>query len=40
VYQNNPLAPLYDLDAARDELGFQAEHDLRSLLCACETASG
>jgi nucleoside-diphosphate-sugar epimerase len=40
VYQNNPLAPLYDLDAARDELGYQAEHDLRSLLCACETASG
>ncbi len=40
VYRSNPLAPLYDLDAACDELGYQAEHDLRSLLYAYETASG
>ncbi len=32
VYAENPHAPLYDLTAARDRLGFVAEHDMRSLL--------
>ena len=32
VYEANPYAPLYDLAPARDELGFEAEHDMRSLL--------
>lgn len=32
VYVRNPYAPLYDLDLARDELGFEAKHDLRPLL--------
>jgi len=32
VYSANPFAPLYDLAPARDDLGFAAEHDLRSLL--------
>jgi nucleoside-diphosphate-sugar epimerase len=32
VYARNPHAPLYDLDLARDELGYEAEHDLRPLL--------
>ena len=32
VYARNPYAPLYDLDAARDELGFEAQFDLRPLL--------
>ena len=32
VYTENPHAPLYDLSAARDRLGFVAEHDMRSLL--------
>jgi nucleoside-diphosphate-sugar epimerase len=32
VYDNNPYAPLYDLDAAAERLGFRAEHDLRRIL--------
>ena len=32
VYTANPFAPLYDLSAARDDLGFEAEHDMRRLL--------
>lgn len=32
VYKANPFAPLYDLAAARDDLGFEAEHDMRRLL--------
>lgn len=32
VYAANPVAPLYDLTAARDDLGFEAEHDMRRLL--------
>jgi nucleoside-diphosphate-sugar epimerase len=32
VYLRNPFAPLYDLEAARDELGYEAQHDLRSLV--------
>jgi nucleoside-diphosphate-sugar epimerase len=32
VYTENPHAPLYDLSAARDRLGFVAVHDMRSLL--------
>ncbi len=32
TYAANPFAPLYDLTAARDDLGFEAEHDMRSLL--------
>jgi nucleoside-diphosphate-sugar epimerase len=32
VYRRNPFAPLYDLDHARDGLGFEAEHDLRPVL--------
>lgn len=32
VYARNPFAPLYDLDAARDEIGFEARYDLRPLL--------
>ena len=38
VYKNNPFAPLYDLTAARDDLGYAAEHDLRPLLYPAETA--
>ncbi len=32
VYSVNPFAPLYDLSPARDDLGFEAEHDMRRLL--------
>jgi nucleoside-diphosphate-sugar epimerase len=32
VYANNPYAPLYDLDEARDALGFEPVHDRRTLL--------
>ncbi|EDP66085.1 hypothetical protein BAL199_24099 [alpha proteobacterium BAL199] len=32
LYRNNPNAPLYDLSAAADRLGFQAQHDLRRVL--------
>jgi nucleoside-diphosphate-sugar epimerase len=32
VYLRNPFAPLYDLEAARDNLGYEAQHDLRRLL--------
>lgn len=39
VYRSNPFAPLYDLDAARDGLGFQAEHDLRPLLYPAESTT-
>lgn len=34
VYDRYPYAPLYDLAPARDDLGFEAEHDMRSLLYA------
>jgi len=30
TYEANPHAPLYDLAAARDDLGFEAEYDCRS----------
>ena len=39
IYRANPFAPLYDLDAARDGLGFEAEHDLRPLLYPAESAA-
>ena len=32
VYARNPFAPLYDLDGARDALGYVPEHDLRAKL--------
>lgn len=32
LYVANPHAPLYDLTPARRHLGFEAEHDMRSLL--------
>lgn len=32
VYAKNPFAPLYDLKSAEQQLGFVAEHDMRSLL--------
>ena len=38
VYAANPYAPLYDLSAARDGLGFVAEHDMRSVLYPGRTA--
>lgn len=36
LYRNNPFAPLYDLAAAREDLGFAAQHDLRPLIYADE----
>ena len=30
IWERNPFAPLYDLDPARDTLGFTPEHDLRT----------
>jgi nucleoside-diphosphate-sugar epimerase len=36
LYESNPFAPLYDLSAARNDLGFSAQHDLRPLLYADE----
>lgn len=38
VYRRNPFAPLYDLDATRDGLGFEPQHDLRPLLYSAEAA--
>lgn len=38
VYRANPFAPLYDLDAARDGLGFEAEQDMRPAFCPPEPA--
>ena len=32
VYRANPFAPLYDLDGAREALGYVPEHDLRARL--------
>lgn len=32
VYATNPFAPLYDLDGAREALGYWPEHDLRAKL--------
>jgi nucleoside-diphosphate-sugar epimerase len=32
IYARNPFAPLYDLDAAREGLGFEAQYDLRPML--------
>jgi nucleoside-diphosphate-sugar epimerase len=32
VYRENPFAPLYDLSAPAERLGFRAEHDLRRVL--------
>jgi nucleoside-diphosphate-sugar epimerase len=32
LYEQNPFAPLYDLEAAARHLGFTAEHDHRKLL--------
>jgi UDP-glucose 4-epimerase len=31
LYRRNPFAPLYDLTAARDRLGFEAEYDARDV---------
>jgi nucleoside-diphosphate-sugar epimerase len=39
IYARNPFAPLYDLQAARDELGYEAQFDLRPLLYPAETAA-
>ena len=33
VYRHNPFAPLYDMQAARDDLTYEPDHDLRPLLC-------
>lgn len=38
IYAHNPFAPLYDLEAARDELGYEAQFDLRALLYPAEAA--
>lgn len=32
VYEANPFAPLYDLSAPEEKLGFRARHDLRKVL--------
>lgn len=41
VYARNPFAPLYDLEVARDDLGYEAQFDLRPLLYPAEAgASG
>jgi hypothetical protein len=32
VFEQNPFAPIYDLDDASDGLGFLPEHDLRAKL--------
>ncbi len=32
VYQRNPFAPLYDIESARHDLGYEAQHDFRPLL--------
>jgi nucleoside-diphosphate-sugar epimerase len=32
VYEQNPFAPIYDLDDAKNGLGFFPEHDLRAKL--------
>jgi nucleoside-diphosphate-sugar epimerase len=34
IYRDNPHAPLYDPQRAREVLGFEPEHDLRPLLYA------
>jgi nucleoside-diphosphate-sugar epimerase len=39
VYARNPFATLYDLQPARDELGFEAQFDLRPVLYAAEAAA-
>ena len=39
IYARNPFAPLYDLQAARDELGYEAQFDLRPLLYPAEVAA-
>jgi hypothetical protein len=39
IYAHNPFAPLYDLQAARDELGYEAQFDLRLLLYPAEAAA-
>jgi len=39
VYRKNPFAPLYDLSAARDDLGYEAQHNLRPLLYPSETSA-
>ncbi|MDO8874771.1 MAG: NAD(P)-dependent oxidoreductase [Pseudolabrys sp.] len=38
VYARNPFAPLYDLQAARDDLGYEAEFDRRLLLYPAKAA--
>lgn len=32
VYEASPFDPLYDLNGARDGLGFEAQHDIRERL--------
>jgi nucleoside-diphosphate-sugar epimerase len=39
VYARNPFAPLYDLEAARDELRYEAQFDLRPLLYPAEAGA-
>jgi nucleoside-diphosphate-sugar epimerase len=39
IYAHNPFAPLYDLQAARDELGYEAQFDLRPLLYPAEATA-
>jgi nucleoside-diphosphate-sugar epimerase len=39
VYARNPFAPLYDLQAARNEIGYEAQFDLRPLLYSAEAAT-
>ncbi len=38
VYARNPFAPLYDLQAARDDLGYEAQFDRRPLLYPAKVA--
>ena len=39
IYARNPFAPLYDLQGARDELGYEAQFDLRPFLYPAEAAA-
>ena len=39
IYKQNPFAPLYDLTAAHDELGYEAKHNLRPLLYPSEASA-
>ncbi len=39
VYARNPFAPLYDLQAARDDLGYEPQYDQRPLLYPAKVVS-